>query len=367
MHLAAALLICIACAAQDARKTPEVLFAEADSAYKAGEAEHAIQLYEDFLKLRPDSVPARANLAVAMAHVGRYADAIVQYKLALKHAPGNPALLLNLALARYKQAQFADAAIDLQHVHKAQPENQQALHLLADCYLRMGRNKDVISLLQPVYEAGPEDRAVEYALGMALIRDGQVQKGEAIVVRVLKSGTSAEAELLLGAAQLAAGDAKTAVPTLQKAMEMNPDLPGGWALYGKALIDTGNGTEAKAALERAVQADSNDFDANLFLGGLLRHDGDMAGSAPYIRKAVQLRPTSIEARFQQGMLELGEGHLAEARKIFEAIQRESPDFQEVHAQLAVVYARLKRPEDSKREREIVLQLNEKARAEKKKP
>jgi len=74
-------------------------------------------------------------------------------------------------------------------------------------------------------------------------------------------------------------------------MEMNPDLPGGWSLYGKALIDTGNGEAARPAFEKALKADPNDYDANLFLGGLLRHDGDLAGAGPYIKKAVQLRPS----------------------------------------------------------------------------
>ena len=344
-------------------QNPAELFAKADSAYKAADAKIAIQLYEDLLKVQPESLPARGNLAVALAHLGRYEDAVAQYKLALRRAPDNPGLLLNLALARYKQANFAEATIDLEKVHSKEPENRQALYLLADCYLRMGRNKDVMSLLQPVYDAVPNDRAVEYALGMALLREGQFQQGEVIIDRLLKSGTSAEAELLLGAAQLAAGDAKTAAPRLQRAMEMNPDLPGGWSLYGKALIDTGNGEAARPAFEKALQADPNDYDANLFLGGLLRHDGDLATAGPYITKAVQLRP-STQARFQLGMLSLGMGKIDEARSLFEQIERESPDFQEVHVQLAVVYARLKRPEDSKRERETVLRLNEKAREEK---
>jgi len=342
-----------------------LLFAEAESAYQHGDSEGAIHLYERLLQLQPRSIPARANLAVALAHVGRYDDAVVQYRLALKDAPGNPSLLLNLALARYKQAKFEQAALDLQKVRSKQPENRQALYLLADCYLRLGRNQEVIALLQPVDDAGPEDRSVEFALGMAFLREGEIQKAEAIIDRVFKTGNSGEVELLLGAAQLAAGDAKTAVPTLQKAMQMNPDLPGGWSLYGKALIDIGDSEAAKNALEKALNADPNDFDANLFLGGILRHDGDPGGSAPYLRRALQLRPASIEARFQVGMLEMGEGHLDDARRKFEQIERESPEFQEVHAQLAVVYARLNLPKDSKRERDIVLQLNEKARARKK--
>jgi Flp pilus assembly protein TadD len=268
-------------------------------------------------------------------------------------------------LARYKQGRFDEAAGDLERLRKNNSENRQSLYLLADCYLRLGKNREAIALLQPIHDAGPEDRTVDFALGMALLRDGQVQKAEAIVDRVLNTGSPGEVDLLLGAAQLAAGDTKTAVSTLHKAAEENGDLPGVWSLYGKALIDTGKGEAAKTVLAKALKADPNDYDANLFLGGMLRHDGDTRGAAPYLTKALQLRPTSIEARFQIAMLSLADGKLEEAQASLEKIEKESPDFQEVHAQLAVVYARLKRPEDSKREREIVLQLNEKARAEKK--
>jgi len=55
------------------------------------------------------------------------------------------------------------------------------------------------------------------------------------------------------------------------------------------------------------------------------------------------------------------GHLDDARKDLEQVARQWPDFQEVHVQLASLYARMNRKEDSMHEREIVLKLNEKAR------
>ena len=42
-------------------------------------------------------------------------------------------------------------------------------------------------------------------------------------------------------------------------------------------------------------------------------------------------------------------------------QEQSPEFQEVHVQLAALYYRLNRKEDGQREREIVLQLDAKER------
>jgi len=71
----------------------------------------------------------------------------------------------------------------------------------------------------------------------------------------------------------------------------------------------------------------------------------------------------FSARFQVGSLNLVLGKLDAAQKDLEQVARESPDFQEVHVQLAALYYRLNRKEDGERERQVVLRLNQKARQE----
>lgn len=345
----------------DALDSADSLYKDAGEAFDRGDVEQAIALYQKLVEMRPESVEARTNLGVALAHVGRYDDAIAQYREALKYDPKNPVVRLNLALAWYKQADFAKAAEELTNLRKDHPEGQQSLYLLADCDLRLGKNREATTLLQPAHEANPEDRAIDYALGTALIRDGQVEKGGVIIDRILKSGDSPEVTLLMGAAQLAGGDPKKAISTIRKALDMNPDLPSGWSLYGQALQEGGEDEESRAAFQRALQSDANDFDANLRLGAVLRHDGSFEQAAPYLEHALQLRPGSIPARYQVGALNLARGKLALARKDLEQVERDSPDFQEVHVQLASLYARLGLAADSQRERGIILKLNEKSR------
>jgi tetratricopeptide (TPR) repeat protein len=62
-----------------------------------------------------------------------------------------------------------------------------------------------------------------------------------------------------------------------------------------------------------------------------------------------------------GSLDASLGKLEEARKILEALEKEWPDFLEVHVRLATVYLRTGLKEKSQQERDIVLQLNQKAR------
>lgn len=341
--------------------SPQSLYDEAGRALDSGNAELAIQLYKELLRKVPGSVEARTNLGVALAHEGRYSEAVVEYREVLKRGPENQVVLLNLALALYKQGDFEEAGAELERLHSLNSANQQAFFLLADCYLRLGRYHDAVVLLLPAYEVHPEDPATDYALGTALIQDGQLRKGAEVIDHILKNGSSPTAMLLVGISQYAAGDYKKAEVTLHDALQANPNLPGGWTIYGRDLLSSGDNEKAKSAFRRALDADPNDFDANLHLGGMLRHDGDNDAAAPYVSRALRLRPESPAAQFQVGALNLAMGHLEEARKELEAVAKRWPDFLEAHVQLATLYARTNRPLDSERERKIVLTLNEKAR------
>ena len=342
-------------------RSPQTLAKDADAAYARGDPQDAIRLYAELIEIQPDSVEARTNLGVALARTGRYKDAVAQYDEALKRAPDNPSILLNLALAWYKQAAFDTAAVKLERLRAKHPENRQSLYLLADCYLRLGRNSDAVVLLQPVYDADPNDRAVDFALGTALVRAGQIKQGEVIIEQVAKTGNQNEVDMLTGAAQLAAHNSKAAASTIHRALESDPDLPGAWSLYARSLLDSGDHEGSRAAFLRALQADPNDFEANLDLGGMLRYDGNIADATPYLEKAQMLRPSSVEACFQIGLLNLAKGRLQEALSDLQKVEHQSPDFKEVHVHLAALYARLHRIEESERERAAVVQLDEKAR------
>jgi tetratricopeptide (TPR) repeat protein len=342
-------------------QSPEQLYKDAVSADERGDATQAVSLYERLIKLRPHSVAVRTNFGAALARLNRYSEAITQYQQALKQDPGNQVVQLDLALAWYKQGDFEKAATRLGILRKQHSENRQSLYLLADCYLRLGRNSDAVALLEPEHQENPDDDAVDYALGTALIRQGRIQQGEIIIDRILKNGGTAEANLLMGEAQFAAGDYKAATATLRKALDLNANLPGGWTLYGRSLLNSQNHFDAKLAFQRALQADQNDFAANLYLGSMLRVDSDISAAAPYLERALRLRPNSPEAGFQVAALNAATGKLDEARKKFEQLERKWPDFLEVHVQLATVYSRLGLSQQSQRERETVLKLNQKSR------
>lgn len=336
---------------------PEPLLKQAIALHQQGKAEQAVPLYEDYLRQKPASVLANANLGAALASLGRYEAAVERYRKALEQAPGNQAIRLNLGLAYYKQTLLDEAIVEFQKVLAAQPSNHQAALLLADAWLNIGENQKVVDLLSPVDQRNPTDQAVSYLLGTALIRTGDIERGQVVVDRILRNGESPEALLLLASVQLAGTANKDAIGNIERALKLNPRLPGGWTVYGLARLNDGNPEGAKEAFLHELQNNPNDFESHLQVGALFRVEQNYDEARNHFEKASQLRPRSIALKYQVGALEMATGHLEQSRELLEACTREAPSFVEAHVSLATLYYRMKRKEDGDRERSIVEKLN----------
>jgi tetratricopeptide (TPR) repeat protein len=144
---------------------------------------------------------------------------------------------------------------------------------------------------------------------------------------------------------------------MQKAIDLNPNLPDVYSYYGLALLSTGDQAGAKKAFERELQLDPNNFDGNLRMGVLLRQDEEFEKAMALFRHALEIRPGDPGVRYQIASLELALGQVEAAQRDLESIIKESPTFTEAHVSLATVYYRQKRKADGDRERETVEKLN----------
>jgi Flp pilus assembly protein TadD len=236
------------------QRPPGEILKEAASLHRAGQLEQAIEDYRLFLEKYPDVAPVRSDLGAALAGAGRYEEAIAEYKRALQLKP-LPQVRLNLALAYYKTAKLSLAVTELKKVREEMPGDLRPAMLEADCDLRLGENKKVIELLTTLQQTNGGDLAIVYMLGTALVRDGQTNKGQVLIDKILKNGDSAEARLLLGTTKLMVSDFAGALVDLERAVELNPSLPEVYAYYGTALLSTGDQAGAQEAFEHALRDD----------------------------------------------------------------------------------------------------------------
>lgn len=346
--------------AQEPSRTVDRDFERATQLHQSGDLQGAVRGYLAILATNPARVDVRSNLGAAYSALGRYEDAIQEYKRALIIDSSNYAIRFNLALAYYKAAWFAEAATELEKFIAAVPNTPQTANaqlVLADCQVRLGEYKKVIEALSPLADADSSNRTLAYLLGSALIGDGQLDKGQAIIDRLFRHEDSAEAHLLMASILLLADDAQAALKEAQRALELNPKLPAVQAWYGRVLMRLGDTEKAKVAFKTELASNANDFDSNLYLGVLLRQDKQLDEACSYLQRAIQLRPREQYARYHLAAVYAAAGKPSDALPLLEGVLKEYTDFVEARVLLASVYYRLNRKEDGDREKAIIQKSN----------
>ena len=358
---AAVLVFVFACLAWAQASAPEQLFKDAAEAEKRGDDALAVRKYQELVKMRPDVLAVRANLGAALAHLGRFEEAIAQYRAALALAPGHAGLRLNLALAYYKKGDLAHATAEFRSLHDGDPANFQVTVLLGTCLERQGQDAEAIAVLSPLEATHAYDLDLAWSLGSALIHTGRLREGLTRVQRVAERGDSAEAWMLAGDTSLRLNFFEQAQRDVDAAIRLNPQLAGAYTLRGRVLQYLGDDEGASAALRKALEANANDFEAQLNLGAVLTSARDLEGARQHLAIALRLRPDSPLVRFEMARLERAEGKLEVAVKDMEAVVRTDPDWLQPHIELAALYYRVKRPDDGARERALVERLTEQQR------
>jgi tetratricopeptide (TPR) repeat protein len=346
--------------AQDSSAAVEREFERATQLHQNGDLQGAVRAYLAILGAHPARVDVRSNLGAAYSALGRYEDAIEQYKRALIIDGTNHAIRFNLALAYYKAAWFSEAATELEKFIAAVPNSPQTANaqlVLADCQVRLGEYKKVIQSLSPLADVDSNNRTLAYLLGSALIGDGQLDKGQAIIDRLFRHEDSAEAHLLMASILLLADDAQSALKEAQRALELNPKLPTVQAWYGRVLMRLGDTERAKVAFKSELASNANDFDSNLYLGVLLRQDRLTEEARSYLQRAIQLRPREQYARYHLAAVYAAAGKPGDALPLLEGVLKEHGDFVEARVLLASVYYRLNRKEDGDREKALIQKSN----------
>jgi tetratricopeptide (TPR) repeat protein len=361
MRLAVPILILSALLAAAQEPNPDQLLADAIDAQQHGDYPAAISDYRKALELRPNMVEAKVNLGAALVHVGDFDGAIAMYKSALplliqNNASQKNAVLRNVALAYYKKGDFTNAADQFETLHKSLPNDVGIAVLLGYSDVQLGKADAAVALLEPLESRNAANLDFEYAYGSALIKAGRRREGAVRIEHVATSSNSADAYLLAGSTFLDLNEYDAARRDLDTALKLDPKLPRVQTLAGTARDKTGAIKEAEEAFREALKVNPDDFDANLYLGAILSKRRDLDEARPYLERAVRLNPTSSMAGYEMGLLQSTSGQYQAAADQLEKVVKTDPDWLEPHIELASLYYRLKRPDDGRKERQIVDRL-----------
>lgn len=319
---------------------PDPHFAKAVELQNQGKIEEALQEYDLSLQEGP-RMEVLVNSGALLARLGRYEEAINRYTKALELSPGHPMILLNLGLAHYKAIDLK-AAIDIfQGLISKDPGNVRLHTLVADCYFQLGDYQKVISQLAPVASSHPDDLSIAYLLGSAYIRDHQVEKGEALIQKIMEKGESAEAHLMMGTILGEIYHNKDAIAEYERAIQMNPSLPGAHAGLAFEILRSNEVERALKEFEAELAVNPNDYMANFYMGYLKRRDREYEDALAYLNRAARLRPGDGAALLQIAIVHYLQEDLDKAQAILEDVIKNDPKFMDAYVQLARVYFKKK--------------------------
>lgn len=144
--------------------------------------------FEKAVRLQPDSTPARINLAVCLARLGKDARAEAEFKRATQ----------------------------------AEPEDFEVNHNLGELYARTGKPKAAIPYLQAAQRANPSSYGNSYDLALAYEQAGMRAEARQEIQELLKIKDTPELHGLLGEIEEKNGNYMAAVNEYQRAAHMDP-------------------------------------------------------------------------------------------------------------------------------------------------
>jgi tetratricopeptide (TPR) repeat protein len=129
-------------------------------------------------------------------------------------------------------------------------------------------------------------------------------------------------------------------------------------VYLLGLVQNEQGDSASATIqwERSLALDPSRADANESLGYALLLKDDYEGAEKYLRRALQLEPTLVSARFRLATTLVHQGQLREALSVFEGAPTNAFTV-EMHRLRGEAHHQLKEYEKAKLSYEAALQLN----------
>lgn len=335
--------------------------------YSAESRDHdAYPHFEKAVRLKPGSAPARANLAVNLARLGKNELAEAEFKRAIEAEPGN----------------FS------------------ANHDFGEFYARSGKAKDAIPYLRRAQKVQPSSYGNGYDLALAYVEAGMWADARQQLQDLLKVRDTADLHDLLGEVEERSGNYVAAANEYQQAAHMDPSesnifdwgselllhqtlnpavevFSEGAKRYpdssrlavglGLALYWSGRYDDAVKALLKATDLSPSDPRPYYFLSRAYQHSRGQAEEVIHrFQRLAQLRPQDSRAAYYYAM-SLWKGKqgstsgpfLGQAEDLLKRAIELEPTFAQAHLELANLYSQQHKYSESASEYKRAIALDPK--------
>ena len=222
----------------------------------------AIESYRAAVELDPGFAFAYTGMGIALFDVRRYPEALAAMEQALALQPElaqGGMLLILMGRAAREMGRFEVAAEHFQHAAELDPHNVEPLLDLAGVRRRQQRHREAEALLARVRELRTRDPSALHTVAEALRTQGRTEESIAAYRAVLDLHPGfAPSHAALGIALYQMQRYRTAMTSMQRALELDPELPVAALLHlfmARAWAKLGDAEAAAEQYERALALD----------------------------------------------------------------------------------------------------------------
>lgn len=329
--------------------------------------QEAIEQFEVYSTIKPESPSGHVGLGDTYRVLGRYEDAVEHFRKAIELNPESAAPVVGLTQTYAAMGQ-TDRATELSTaVLGAQFRDEMSYLQVGDAY-RAARLYDLaIQAYRKGLDLNPYDVALQTALGKAYGASGRHDRAlEAYREAVKLMPRSPISHTNLGAALLEMGRIEEAIRALQEALRLSADYADAHNNLGIAYHRLGRQAEAEASFRQALalQPGSAEFRANLAmarvgssepsldqlerearenpasarahfnLGSVYGNRGDLTRAAHEFQRALELDPGNARIHYAVGLLRYQQGDREAARRAWERALDLDPSFAPARERLA---------------------------------
>ena len=339
------------------------LLARGWQAYEAGDYSRVIALTDSATRIQPLLAEPYFLRGIALRNIREYDDAYIALKQATIADPDYPGAWHNFGTVAYEMDRYQEAARYYQKEVEREP-SPGAWMGMAGAYLELGKTDSAAYACRQALDLDPTH--LDAHLGLADLHRMAGAYDEALdharqAVRL--DSTHIHARYVLGALLVRAGAHEEAVAQLQRVVAERPWFHSAFYSMGQALQGMGRMEEAEQVLERSNQLRAIDAEIQNYqdhinvnpgdprprvdLATALRRAGRFAESMDAYRAALTLIPGNLAIQNNIASLHLTMGDTLEAMQGYIEVLRQDSTYVETWLNLAVLYRRVGRTEDSR--------------------
>jgi len=327
--------------------------AEANAARDVNDISHAVELYQQALRLNSQWADGWWFIGSMQYGSGDYAaarDALSKY---LEMTPNAAPALAIRGLSEFETAQYPESLKDIQRAlglgAANQSRNEKILRFHEAMLLtRLGRFEDALRSFGFFAREEPNPELL-IAIGLAGLRTP-------LLPRELKDD---QREVFANAGRVAfdfmKGDKDTARADFQRLFARTPPVANAHYLYGFLLYGT-EPVDAAAEFKHELEVDPKNAAAEVMLAWIPLLENDGAAALPYAEKAVATDASLPSAQLVLGRALTETGDPKGGIEHLEKTEQAQPDNLEAHVALAKAYSKAGRKEDARRERLLCLEM-----------